>query len=313
MSSETPKVAVIGCGYWGKNLVRNFHQLGALAAIYDTDAPRLNEMSQQFNVRAFSNYDDVLQDKDIDAVVIAAPAVQHYSLAKNAMLAGKDVFVEKPLALHVDEGQDLSNIARDQKRILMVGHLLQYHPAILELKRLIREGELGQVQYISSSRLNLGKLRTEENILWSFAPHDISAIVYLLDEEPETVAGNGGSYLHKSIADVTLSTLNFKSGVTAHIFVSWLHPFKEQKLVIVGDRKMAVFDDTQTERKLVVYQHRIDWIDRHPVAHKSEGTPVDLPKQEPLNLDVPALPGMRADPRGGPDEWRKWRSCIAHS
>jgi UDP-2-acetamido-3-amino-2,3-dideoxy-glucuronate N-acetyltransferase len=284
-STETPKVAVVGCGYWGKNLVRNFHQLGSLAAICDSDTPRLEEMSAKYGVKPIDDFGPLLKQDEIQAVVISAPAALHHRLAKQALLAGKDVFVEKPLALHVEEGEELARLAQKQGRILMVGHLLQYHPAILELKKLISEGELGRVEYIYSSRLNLGKLRTEENILWSFAPHDISAILYLLDEEPRTVAAHGSSHLNPEIVDVTLTTCDFSSGVKAHIFVSWIHPFKEQKLVVVGDRKMVVFDDTETERKLVVYPHRIDWIDRRPVAHKSEGTAIPLPKEEPLALE----------------------------
>jgi UDP-2-acetamido-3-amino-2,3-dideoxy-glucuronate N-acetyltransferase len=284
-STQTPTVAVVGCGYWGKNLVRNFHQLGSLAAICDSDSQRLQEMCGKYGVKAIDSFEDLLHQDDIHAVVLSVPAALHFRLAKDALLAGKDVFVEKPLALHVEEGEELARVARQQDRILMVGHLLQYHPAILELKKLIRDGELGRVQYIYSSRLNLGKLRTEENILWSFAPHDISAILYLLDEEPISVAAHGSSHLNPHIVDVTLTTCDFSSGVKAHIFVSWIHPFKEQKLVVVGDRKMAVFDDTETERKLVVYPHRIDWIDRRPVAHKSEGTAITLPNQEPLALE----------------------------
>lgn len=282
---ETPRIAVVGCGYWGKNLVRNFHQLGALEAICDADSNRLHEMSQSYKAREVSSFDDLLVDKEIQGIVVSAPAALHYELSKKAILAGKDVFVEKPLALHVEEGEELLKLAGKQDRVVMVGHLLQYHPAILELKRLIREGELGRVQYIYSSRLNLGKLRTEEDILWSFAPHDISAILYLLGEEPTSVAAHGSSHLNPHIVDVTLTTCDFPSGVKAHIFVSWIHPFKEQKLVVVGDRKMAVFDDTETARKLVVFPHRIDWIDRRPVAHKSEGTPIPLPNEEPLALE----------------------------
>src|SRR5262249_23123377 len=162
---------------------------------------------------------------------------------------------------------------------------LHYHPAVVALRRMIRDGELGRIEYISSSRLNLGKLRTEEDILWSFAPHDISAIVHLLKEDPASVTAQGASYLNHPISDVTLTILSFESGVKAHIFVSWLHPFKEQKLVVVGDRKMAVFDDTQSETKLVLYPHRIDWIDRVPVARRMEGEVIALPKQEPLRAE----------------------------
>jgi UDP-2-acetamido-3-amino-2,3-dideoxy-glucuronate N-acetyltransferase len=189
------------------------------------------------------------------------------------------------MALRVEDGEELVQLAQHRSRVLMVGHLLHYHPAIVALRRLIHEGELGRIEYVSSSRLNLGRLRMEEDILWSFAPHDISAIIHLLEEKPNSVAAQGASYLNHPISDVTLTILSFESGVKAHIFVSWLHPFKEQKLVVVGSRKMAVFDDTQTETKLVLYPHRIDWINRVPVARKMEGEVVRLPQVEPLKVE----------------------------
>src|SRR5499427_8556138 len=283
--SKVPGVAVVGCGYWGRNLVRNFWELGGLTAVCDVDAARLAEMQRYYSALTAQSFEEVLTMPQVSAVAIAAPAAQHYSLAKRALLAGKDAFVEKPLALRVEEGEELVELAQKHARVLMVGHLLHYHPAVAELRRLIRAGELGKVEYISSSRLNLGKLRTEEDILWSFAPHDISAIVHLLEENPMTVASQGGSYLSHPISDVTLTFLNFASGVKAHIFVSWLHPYKEQKLVVVGDRKMAVFDDTQTDTKLVLYPHRIDWIDRVPVARRMQGEVVPLEQKEPLRTE----------------------------
>ena len=285
MNGQIPRVGVVGCGYWGRNLVRNFHELGSLEAICDVDTARREEMRQTYSVAATDRFDDLLSMPQIQAIAIAAPAVEHFDLARRALLAGKDVFVEKPLALRTDEGEQLVALAQKHARILMVGHILHYHPAVVELRRLLRAGELGRIDYISSSRLNLGKLRTEEDILWSFAPHDISAILHLLDEKPTRVSAQGASYLNHSIADVTLTVLSFASGVSAHIFVSWLHPFKEQKLVIVGDRKMAVFDDTQNETKLVLYPHRIDWVNRVPIARKAEGEVVVLGKEEPLRTE----------------------------
>ncbi len=282
---KRPNVAVVGSGYWGRNLVRNFHELGVLDIVCDTQQKELDQAKQKYGVRTAKALDEVIADPTVDAVVIAAPAVLHYEFVKRALLGNKDVFVEKPLALRAEEGRELVNLARERERILMVGHILEYHPAIVELEKLIRNGELGKIQYIYSSRLNLGKLRTEENILWSFAPHDISAVLFLLGETPTEVATHGGSYLNPPIVDTTLTSCNFKSGVGAHIFVSWLHPFKEQKLTIVGDRKMAVFDDMETERKLVLYSHRINWVDRVPVAQKEEGKVVPIPSAEPLRLE----------------------------
>lgn len=283
--SELPKVGVVGCGYWGRNLIRNFHELGALGAVCDVNDASRTEMQKLYNVRAVARFEELLSIREIDGIVIAAPAAKHYELAKKALLCGKDVFVEKPLALHVDEGVELVELAAKHSRILMVGHLLHYHPAIVELRRLLDAGELGRIEYISSSRLNLGKLRTEEDILWSFAPHDISAILHLLGETPVTVAAQGASYLNHPISDVTLTILGFQSGVKAHIFVSWLHPFKEQKLVIVGSQKMAVFDDTRTQDKLILYPHRIEWVNRMPVARKAEGEVVQLSSAEPLRVE----------------------------
>src|SRR5215471_175870 len=285
MSLSKPQVAVIGCGYWGKNLVRNFFELGALRTICDANPAVLDEARSKYDATMVMDIDAVLADPEVDAVVIAAPAAQHYDLARRSLAANKDVYVEKPLALHAGEGRKLTALASAQKNILMVGHILQYHPAVLTLKQLIREGELGQIQYISSSRLNLGKLRTEENILWSFAPHDISAILYLLDESPVRVSAHGGSYLNPQVFDTTLTTCEFRSGVKAHIFVSWLHPFKEQRLAIVGSKKMAVFDDVEPERKLTLYSHRIDWLNRVPVARRDNGQVVPLPRQEPLRRE----------------------------
>ncbi len=280
-----PAVAVAGCGYWGKNLVRNFHEIGSLRMICDVQPERARALAAQYGVAVCESYPALLHNEGLDAIVIATPAVQHYSMAKQALEAGKDVFVEKPLALRVEQAQELTELAESGGRILMVGHLLHYHPAIQKLRSLIREGALGKVEYIYSSRLNFGKLRTEENILWSFAPHDISAILYLLGEEPLSVAAHGGNYLNQHVADVTMTSCTFGSGATAHIFVSWLYPFKEQKLVVVGDRQMAVFDDTAPSRKLVLYPHRVDWIDRFPVARRSQGEDVPIPGEEPLRLE----------------------------
>jgi UDP-2-acetamido-3-amino-2,3-dideoxy-glucuronate N-acetyltransferase len=284
-SAQVPRIGVVGCGYWGKNLVRNFHELGALAAICDVSEQNLAEMRRAYSVPALQDVEAMLAMDDIAAVVVAAPAARHFEIAKKALLCDKDVFVEKPLALHVEEGVELVNLAQKRSRILMVGHLLHYHPAISVLREMLASGELGRIEYISSSRLNFGKLRTEEDILWSFAPHDISAILHLLGEMPSTVTAQGASYLNHPISDVTLTAMNFKSGVKAHIFVSWLHPFKEQRLVVVGNRKMAVFDDTNAENKLVVYPHRIDWVNRVPIARRAEGEVVVLDKVEPLRVE----------------------------
>lgn len=287
IAGVNPRVAVVGSGYWGKNLVRNFHQLGALEAVCDKNECTLDSFKRQYpDVKTCMALSDVLRDENVDAVVIATPAETHHRLAREAVLAGKHVFVEKPLTLDENDGRQLIDLAAERGLTLMVGHLLQHHPIFIHLLKIARDGELGRINYIYSNRLNLGKIRREENSLWSFAPHDISMILALAGEEPEHIQATGGNYLHKHIADVTTTHLDFPSGLKAHVFVSWLHPFKEQKLVVVGDRKMAVFDDTQPwGEKLLLYPHKINWENNIPVPDKAEAEAVDVPEQEPLQAE----------------------------
>jgi predicted dehydrogenase/carbonic anhydrase/acetyltransferase-like protein (isoleucine patch superfamily) len=280
-----PRVAVVGCGFWGKNLVRCFAELNALAAVSDSDAATASRHAATYGVPALP-WEEVLASPGIDGVVIAAPAVLHAELAIAALGAGKHVFVEKPLALTVADAEAALRRAEESGRILMIGHLLQYHPAFLAIKEAVREGRLGRLQYLYSNRLNLGKVRREENALWSFAPHDISMILALVGAEPESVSAVGANYLHKAIADVTTTHLAFPGGEQAHVFVSWLHPFKEQRLVVVGDRAMAVFDDGEKwARKVLLYPHRIDWVNSRPEPNKAEAVPIALEEAEPLKLE----------------------------
>ncbi|MGD9727656.1 MAG: Gfo/Idh/MocA family protein, partial [Nitrospiraceae bacterium] len=286
IAPAVPRVAVVGSGYWGKNLVRNFHDLGSLAGICDSNEDTLCRFAEQYpGCRMYRSFGEVLSDPSVPAVAVATPAETHANLVREALLAGKDVCVEKPLCLSVETGESLVALAKELGRVLMIGHLLWYHPAVLRLKELIDNGELGRIQYIYSNRLNLGKIRREENILWSFAPHDISVILGLLEDMPDAVHAQGGNYLHQRIADVTVSLLSFPSGVKAHVFVSWLHPFKEQKLIVVGDRKMAVFDDLDKQDKLVLYPHSIEWKHQLPVPSKAEGQSILLDAVEPLRAE----------------------------
>ena len=287
MAVVNPQIAVVGSGYWGGNLVRNYHQIGALKIICDKNEKVLADLARLHEgVETCVAVSDVLCREDIAGVVIATPAETHYALAREALLAGKHVYVEKPLVLDEMHAEELIDIAMDGKKVLMVGHLLQYHPVFVRLKELAHSGELGRINYIYSHRLNLGKIRREENILWSFAPHDISMILSLAGEAPESVAAVGGYYLHKKIADVTTTHLEFPSGLQAHIFVSWLHPFKEQKLVVVGERKMAVFDDTLPwSDKLLLYPHEIKWENNIPVPAKAKPERLEITQAEPLRLE----------------------------
>ena len=290
MDTASPKkskasVAVVGVGYWGKNLVRNFSELGALTALCDAEeSVETNYRKQYASVTFHREFRAVLSDPSITAVALATPAVNHYEMAKAALEAGKDVLVEKPLAIDVKHGEDLVRLAAAKGRILMVGHILRYHPAILKLQQPIRDGVLGKINYLYSNRLNIGKIRSEENILWSFAPHDISVMLSLLNEMPTDVSCQGGAFLNRDVYDVTLSHFDFPSGVQAHIFVSWLHPVKEQRLVVVGSEKMAVFDDT-AEHKLVLYPHKVEWRNRVPTAVKANEEIVELENREPLRAE----------------------------
>lgn len=302
-------VAVVGAGYWGINLVRNFSKLGVLGRICDFSADRVATLQQQYpGVPAGCTYEEVLDDPTIRGVVIATPAQWHYSMASKALLAGKDVYVEKPMTLHCPEAEALTKLAEQQERILMVGHLLEFHPAITRLAELVEQGELGPIEYIYSNRLNLGKVRREENALWSFAPHDISVILMLLKAMPFQVTATGGTYLQPNIADVTVSTMLFDRGVRSHIFVSWLHPYKEQKLVVVGQRRMAVFDDVRKTEKLQIFDKRIDLVNGEFVVEKPAGRPVDFSGDEPLLLEcrhfLECIESRRTPKTDGHDGWR---------
>ena len=207
------QIACIGAGYWGQNLVRNFHDLGVLSWICEAEPGRRAQLSTAYpGVQIAASIDQLLADPNVHGVAIATPAETHGDIVRQVLLAGKDVLVEKPLALSVAVGQELVALAAENERVLMVGHLLWYHPAVLKLKELVETGDLGRLQYIYSTRLNLGKIRREENILWSFAPHDISVILGLVGEVPEAIDAHGGNYLHDQIADVTVSFLSFPSG-----------------------------------------------------------------------------------------------------
>jgi predicted dehydrogenase/acetyltransferase-like isoleucine patch superfamily enzyme len=300
--NDPPRVAVVGCGHWGRNLVRNFHALSALSALCDADSDQCREMSMKFEVPALS-FDQILAS-ELDAVVLATPAATHARLALQALQAGKHVFIEKPLALDVDDAERVQTASRASGRIVMVGHLLQYHPAFLSLKSLVAEGKCGRLQYVYSTRLNLGRIRREEDVFWSFAPHDISMIIALAGEVPDEVEAIAHCYLHRNISDVTTTHLRFASGVNAHIFVSWLHPSKEQRLVVVGDAGMAVFDDGQSwSEKLVFYPHRVAWHNGVPTPNVAPAQPVAVPQDEPLRLEcLHFLDCIREhrEPRTGP-------------
>ncbi len=284
---QFPRIAVVGCGYWGKNLVRNLFQLECLGLVCDATASgRATAAAVAPGVPVTEEVEAVLAS-DVSGVVIATPAETHYELARRALEADKDVFVEKPLALTYEQGIRLIGLSQQHRRILMVGHVLEYHPAIVRLNGLVRDGVLGKVHYIYSNRLSLGKVRREENILWSFAPHDIAVILRLMGSMPFQVVACGGSYVQPNIPDVTITGLLFDNGARAHIHVSWLHPFKEQRLVVIGQKKMASFDDV--EKKLVLFDRRVDVKEGMPVPFPGQGEEVEFGREEPLRVECQAF------------------------
>lgn len=279
---EKPYVAVIGCGYWGKNLVRNMAELGALAAVADSHAPAAAAMAEAHKVPARS-VEEILADGAITGVVIASSAPTHAPIAAAALNAGKHVFVEKPLALKVEDAKALALLAQEKKRTLMVGHLLQYHPAFLAVLREVKAGRIGGLRYIQSHRLSFGKIRTEENVIWSFAPHDISMILALAGESPLKVAAQGTSQVTEGICDIATLHMTFANGVGAHAMVSWLHPVKEHRLTVIGEKGALVFDDSLPwEQKVMFHANSIE---PGPVAQKGESVAIALVAGEPLKAE----------------------------
>lgn len=277
------RIAQVGCGYWGKNLARNFAELGVLAAVVDDHAAIASMIGKQHSVPV-SSFDAVLADPTINGIALATPAVSHAEMALRALSAGKNVFVEKPLALSPEDGARVIDAANNAGLSLMVGHLLQYHPAFTALRAMTASGELGSLRYIFSNRMSLGKFRTEENVLWSFAPHDLSMVLALVGEEPASLSCQGAAYVTPGIADWATLQMQFPSGVKAHIQVSWHSPYKEQRLVVIGDIAMAVFDDVEPDwgHKLAIYRHGIDRSGSAPAPVKSEADYLSIPKGEPL-------------------------------
>jgi predicted dehydrogenase len=288
------ELAVAGVGAWGKNLARNYFQIPEcrLRYICDVDRGKLERLQSQFpGTEITTRFEDLLEDTAIDAVVIGTTAPTHYPLCKAALQAGKHVFVEKPFVLVLQQAEELIRLAAQERRILMVGHLLEYHPVVNRLKRMIESNELGEIYYIYTQRVNLGTIRSDENALWSFAPHDISSILYLLGTEPTDVAARGQSYLKQGVEDVVFLTLNFGGRAMAHAHVSWLDPHRSRKITIVGSRKMAVFDDVESTEKLRVYdksaahKDHYDTFAEYVTLRFGDITIPHLKVEEPLRLE----------------------------
>lgn len=292
--SERIGIAVVGTGDWGANLVRNFANLPGtrLVSVCDADPQRLAKTAAQYpGVRAVGDVADVARDPEVQGVVVAASAVSHYPLARALLEAGKDVYVEKPLTLEVAHAEELVRLARTKGRVLMVGHLLLYHPGVQYLKKMVVDGQIGDLLYIYCQRVNLGKVRKDENALWSFAPHDLSVILYLMDQEPVDVAARGAAFLQAGVEDVVFVDLRFASGQTAHAHVSWLDPHKLRKFTVVGTQKMMVFDDMEASEKIKVYDKGVDragQVVSYGDALTVRSGDILIPKislQEPLRLE----------------------------
>lgn len=283
--NNSPQIAIIGAGAWGMNHVRVWNKLKQLKIVCDLDSQRLDLIRMQYpDITCTTNIDEVFDMDEVRGVVVATPAHSHVELALHCLERGKDVFVEKPMALNYPDAEKLVRAAKKLNKILMVGHVLEYHPAVIKLRELIQTGELGRILYIYSHRLNIGKIRVVENAMWSFAPHDVAIILRILETMPESVTCQGEGYLNNHVADITLMSFKFPNKVQGHIYVSWLHPFKEHRFIVVGEKQMAVFDDTLPwENKLVLYPHQVQWVKGQiPVAHKADAHPVPLQPVEPL-------------------------------
>jgi predicted dehydrogenase len=260
-SSQPIRVGVAGLGYWGPNLARNFNALPGCTVTWlcDAEAERLERLRPSFpEARTTADLADLLADDSLDAIVLATPVPTHAELAERVLRAGKHCFVEKPLAQSVADAERVVAAAEESGKLLMVGHLLEYHPGVARLKELVTSGELGDLHYVYSHRLNLGKLRADENALWSLGAHDVSVLLHLLDEEPSEVEARGASYMREGIEDVVFCFLRFPSGRAAHMHLSWLDPHKSRQFTVVGSRRMATFDDMELERKVTIYDKGFD-------------------------------------------------------
>ena len=253
------QVCVVGAGNWGKNHIRTLHELGVLGGIVEKNSDLLEQFSEKYpNVSTYQNLDNALENNDFAGFTLATPAKTHYEIAKKIIVAGKHILVEKPLALNIKNATKLVELANKNNINLMIGHVLLFHPAIQMIKSLIDEGKIGKLQYIYSNRLNLGQVRTEENVFWSLAPHDISIFQYFTNIFPEEIKANGSSFLQKGIHDSTLTQLKYPNGVEGHIFVSWLHPFKEHRLVVIGSEAMITFEDSAEGKPLKLYSKKFN-------------------------------------------------------
>lgn len=281
----TKKICVVGGGKWGQNHIKALYELGNLGGIVEANIERLNELLKLYPVRGFTELERALKS-DFDGFTVAVPAPLHYEVAKKIMESGKSVLVEKPMTLSAETSAELVQLAEKNGVQLMVGHVLLFHPAIRKIKEIIDSGELGNLYYLYSNRLNLGTVRTEENVFWSFAPHDISVLDYFVGHPAEKIVSKGSKFLQENVYDVTITQLDYPNNVHAHIFVSWLHPFKEQRLVVIGSKGMVSFDDATAEKEIKFYDKRIDFEKGIPVKVENPTKIIPYEQKQPLTEEL---------------------------
>jgi UDP-2-acetamido-3-amino-2,3-dideoxy-glucuronate N-acetyltransferase len=280
------KVCVVGAGNWGENHIRVLNQLGYLGGIVDSDQSRIQHLKQiHKDISFYDNVDDSFKDL-FDGYVVATPADTHFKISKMIIQNKSHVLVEKPLTLNVEDASHLNELAKKNEINLMVGHLLLFHPAILKIKEMISDGVIGQLQYLYSNRLNLGTIRSEENILWSFAPHDISIFQFLVDKFPIEVLSRGGCFVQTNLHDTTMTVLQYPNNIIGHIFVSWLHPFKEHRLIVIGSKGMISFDDSSKDKKLNYHDKTINISEGIPRKFEGETQQIDYNREMPLDREL---------------------------
>ena len=280
------KICVIGAGYWGKNHIKTCHSLGVLSGVVDSNKEALDEIRINYpNLDIFPNIESAF-NKSFDGFILATPAGTHYELAKRVILNNYDILIEKPMALSTAHAKELVELAQDRNVNIMVGHVLLFHPAIRKIKSIIESGEIGDLQYLYSNRLNLGKIRTEENVFWSLAPHDVAIFQYLTSSNPTSVYAKGSDFIQKNIPDSTITFLEYETGVRAHIFVSWLHPFKEHRLIVIGSEAMISFEDSLENKPLKLYSKKYDLVAGVPEKIDGPVQSISYENQMPLHEEV---------------------------
>ena len=278
-------ICVIGGGRWGENHIRTLFEMGNLGGIVEANPKRLRELLEQYPVKGFQDVEMALKE-NFDGFTIAAPAPLHYDIAKLLLEHGKSVLVEKPMTLSSETSLELVELAKAKGAQLMVGHVLLFHPAIRKIKELIDSGKIGELYYIYSNRLNLGTVRTEENVFWSFAPHDISVLNYFVGEVSQCIESKGAKFLQKNVYDYTMTQLTYPNNIHAHIFVSWLHPFKEHRMVVIGSRGMISFEDSSPEKEIKFYNKHIEFEQGIPIKVENPTEIIPYEKKQPLTEEL---------------------------